>query len=114
MNITLSKLREMMGEAWECGSIGCRELRDDDIQAILKKHRISDIEEYRRYTCAELKTMPVGTIFQHMNRGRCHIEQNAHDVKFMVFDWGLKNVSLNNDDEEPWDQNMKLMYKPSI
>lgn len=124
MDISLEKLRKIIDEAYEAGLVGCREFKQQDLEGIISKHQADkDNVDYRIWSCAELKKMPTGSVFQHLQRGRCWIVQRANGSTYMQFEKGSwqsdgKNGPSGpgidfNSDNSPWDKPMKLLYSHS-
>jgi hypothetical protein len=108
MEISLEKLTDLVNEVYERGRSGCADLRQQEIEEAFQKFQIRNDEDYKTWTVEKLRTLPRGTIFQHLIRGRCFIAEKADGMKFMQFD---KGQALNfNSDQDPWDKPMRLIH----
>ena len=110
MEIPYSTLVKILGEVFDSGYKGCYELKSQSISDICRKYQVRDVEEFKVWTVAELREMPDGTIFHHINRGRCWIASRHDKKKIAQFQSGGP-ISLSSD-IDPWDQPMRLISKP--
>lgn len=108
MEITLDKLTALVNEAYDCGNRGCADLKAQEIEELFGRYNIRRTEDFRVWKAEELRNMPVGSIFQHILRGRCFITARANGQKYMQFDKG--QVMDFNSDQDPWDKPMHLIY----
>jgi uncharacterized protein Smg (DUF494 family) len=118
MEMTLTRLSEILSEAFDHGYEGTEEDREEVVLGILAKHNINEADdkppqkvkddEFRIYTPEELKTLPVGATFLHSVLQKCTILR-THDEKYMNFDSpGLAPAAFNVDGY-PWDVPMKRL-----
>jgi hypothetical protein len=109
----MSKIRQLMGEAFKAGNVNCCDSEEECVNEILAKHGNDGSEpiveeESRIYASGELKQFPEGTRFQHSVLGECTVAQRK-DTKYMAFaDIGL-GVAGFKSDGYPWDQPMKRL-----
>jgi len=108
MEITLDKLRDIVGEALERGYNSCPELKDQDLQEIIDKS-VSSQEAVKVWKVENLQALHVGTIFHHFGKGRCWIIGRPNGAKAMQFNDGT--ISLFSSNSFPWDIPMKLLYE---
>jgi len=119
MELTNEILKQLLREAFDLGYNNSQEFRSELIEELLvefakKQENKVKPEEYRVYTCEELRKMPEGTIFQHSERGRGWIvvRPGTKGEKAMRFDKGEIVSIVNN--QVPWDRPMKLLHTDSV
>lgn len=65
------------------------------------------MDGFRKYTVAELKALPPGTIFEHFQLGKCMVCRK-NGIKYMVFKKSWPDAWFYND-EYPWTSPMKML-----
>lgn len=108
MEISLEKLTLLVEEALERGYAGCQDLKQQEIVELFEKHDIKESISFRIWTVEELRKLPDGTVFDHLNRGRCWVMSKTSE-KCMMFTNGTSESFYSNTD--PWDKPMKLMER---
>ena len=114
MELSIEKLKQVLGEAFDLGYQSCNEFKNELIGELLVKMQTVKVEEaYRIYKCDELRNMPEGTLFQHSSRGRCWVIVRQDGSKAIQFQKGGVAIGLIKDNE-PWDRPMKLMHSECL
>lgn len=104
----MEKLVSLVGTAYERGLSGCAELKKQEIEELLQEFKISEKNDFRIWKVEQLASMPEGTIFHHLTKGRCWLVGRANGSKFMQFNSGPA-IEFNSD-SEPWDKPMRIIY----
>ncbi len=108
MEISIERLRTLLGEAFDTGYQNSAELKDQLLDEILLRWQSQKEEQYRVFKVEELRQMPVGAVFHHTTRGRGWIISKADGSKHMQFEKGqVVGFSQNAD---PWDRPMRLLH----
>lgn len=121
MELTLDRLAAILSEAYDSGYAGDDD-RDEAVAQLLSRHNINEADDkpppvvdvkdadFRIYSAAELRDMPVGAAFIHEALGKCRVQMKRRkegDEKCMAFDNpGLQPAGFNVNGY-PWDMPMK-------
>jgi len=118
MELTMSRLQEILSEAYDCGYLGSDEQRNEDVAELFSRHQINEADDkppppkeekdldFRLYNVSDLRDAPVGTVFIHSSLGKCRIQKRNSD-KYMAFDNPGFQPAGFNVDGYPWDMPMK-------
>ena len=112
MKIEETELVTLLTETVEAGRAGCAELRDQDIEDILRRHKVPAGNDSRVYTVTELKKMPVGTVFHHSSNGRGVVQDKGNGKRMMMWDNGGTTDFVSN--SPPWNRPMTLKFLPPL
>lgn len=108
MEIDNKELTTLIEEAFDSGASNCKELKKQIIKDLCIKYKINGSETYKIWKVEDLKKLPVGTVFNHVSKGRCWIAERSNGVKYMQFVKG--DPAEFCFDEFPWNSPMMLMY----
>lgn len=112
MEINYEKLFLLLTEAYDLGYKGCNDLKNDNIENLLLSHNIKNEDEFKIFKVEELKQLPVGTILQHIIKGRCWVQSRVRGklIKYIQFQNGGSAELIK--DAHPWDKPMRIVHKP--
>ncbi len=127
MEMTMTRLQEILSEAFDSGYktfawSGEGSTRDEMVASILDRYQIKEADDKpppkddgteRLYTTAELREMPVGTVFLHSQLGKCRIRKRNTE-KYMVFDNAGLHPAGFAVDGFPWEMPMKKLNEGEV
>lgn len=105
MHICWDDLVRLVGAAFDKGYEGSFEEREATIRELLHSFGLHG-QEFRVWSLAELQKMAEGSIFEHIQSGRCWLV-NGRTGKYMRFQTGLGVVLEHGG---PWQYPMRLIY----
>lgn len=109
--MSFQKLKQIIADAYAAGYSGSLDLKeayvDETIQEILSADQPATKNEgWRVFKINELRTIPVGTIYDHESLGKGWTENNGTET-YMRFHTGEIYHFYTN--ENPWDQPMRIV-----
>lgn len=107
MELSYEKINRMLSKAFDYGQNCTLDMKIELIEEICKDFNIKNTEEIlRNWTLEELKNCPIGSIFHHVQYGRCWVVGDDRE-KYMQFRSGRK--AKFEIDSDPWNMPMKLI-----
>lgn len=115
MDLTIDKISEILSEAFDGGYVG--NTLNEVLAEIIEKYKIDekndvivDTNEFRIFTCEELQSLPIGTVFHHSILGKCRINKKFGNSYMKFDDESLMPAGFNTD-SYPWDMSMKIIQE---
>lgn len=111
--ITLQRLKQVIGIAYEAGYHGCLDLKETYAEEIIQQLLanpadpvLSKNDGWRVYKVKELRVLPPGTMLEHVIRGNGYIEKMGSITHMR---WTDGSMSVFVSDEDPWTDPMRLL-----
>jgi len=115
MTLKLSRIKDIISEAYTAGYQGSMELRDAFVENMLKKvtQEINETksisgDEWKVYTVEELNKEAIGTVFEHRSYGLGTLKRKDHKC-YIQFDNGDVYHCVQN--TEPWIEEMRKVKR---
>jgi hypothetical protein len=111
MYVPYKTLVQMLKDAYDEGRCSSLDMRNQIIEEIVDKHKVSTIQDFRVYSVEEMRNFPAGSKFCHSVLGNCEIiQQKGLRNCIMKFENGITHAfSVNG---FPWDMPMIYMGEP--
>lgn len=109
MYISFANLVEMCDEVKSVAGSSSNELREQTIEEVLVKYKVTKKEYARVYNAEELRRFPVGSMFQHSKFGKGEVQsKKGTKGNFITFECGQ---ALKFNDPLSWSDPMLFLGK---